>query len=92
MLEAQAERLAADGRFGLALDVAMRAVRADPLRESAHRAVISIHLAEGNVAQAHRALRRCADVLRSELGIAPSPQTARLVSGVLHGDAMVTVG
>ena len=100
MLEAQAQRLAADGRFGLALDVAMRAVRADPLRESAHRTVISIHLAEGNVAQACRALRRCADLLRAELGVGPSAQTMRLVSGVtaapvmgvISGDAAVTVG
>ena len=83
MLEAQARQLAADGRFGLALDVAMRAVRSDPLRESAHRTVISIHLAEGNVAQAHRALRRCADLLRTELGVAPSAQTVRLMAGVM---------
>jgi len=92
MLEAHAERLAAAGRFGLALDAAMRAVRADPLRESAHRTVISIHLAEGNIAQAHRALRRCAAVLRSELGISPSPQTLHLLRGAVRGDARVTVG
>ena len=88
MLEAQAQRLAADGRFGLALDAAMRAVRADPLRESAHRTVISIHLAEGNVAQARRALRRCADLLHSELGVGPSAQTMRLMAGALTGSGM----
>ncbi len=88
MLEAQAQRLAADGRFGLALDAAMRAVRADPLRESAHRTVISIHLAEGNVAQARRALRRCADLLHSELGVGPSAQTMRLMAGALTGTGM----
>ena len=49
MLEAQADRLAADDRFGLALDVALAALRIDPFRESAHRTVIRIHLAEGNL-------------------------------------------
>jgi DNA-binding SARP family transcriptional activator len=37
VLEALADRLAGDGRYGLALDVALAALRSDTLRESAHR-------------------------------------------------------
>jgi DNA-binding SARP family transcriptional activator len=71
VLEAQAGRLSADGRYGLALETALTALRADPLRESAHRTIIGIHLAEGNVAEAHRALDACHRTLRHD-GLEPS--------------------
>ena len=78
-LEAAAAQLSALGSYGLALDAALTALRADPLRESAHRAVIRVHLAEGNVAEARRAFRQCRLLLRRELHVEPSPQTARMV-------------
>lgn len=71
-LEAVAERLAATGRWGAALEAALAALSADPLRESAHRALIRIYLAEGNLADAVRQLRRCESVLMAELGVRPS--------------------
>jgi DNA-binding SARP family transcriptional activator len=71
VLESQAGRLSADGRYGLALETALTALRADPLRESAHRTVIGIHLAEGNVAEARRALVLCHRTLR-QAGLEPS--------------------
>ncbi|WP_418276913.1 AfsR/SARP family transcriptional regulator [Isoptericola jiangsuensis] len=79
VLEATAVRLAARGRYGLALEAALAALRADDLRESAHRAVIAIHLAEGNVAEACRAYDVCRRTLRTELGIEPSATTSGLV-------------
>ncbi|MFE6970169.1 BTAD domain-containing putative transcriptional regulator [Isoptericola sp. NPDC057653] len=79
VLEATATRLAERGRYGLALEAALAALRADDLRESAHRAVIAIHLAEGNVAEACRAYDLCRRTLHAELGIEPSPSTAGLV-------------
>ena len=82
VLEARAEQLLAEGCFGLALECALAALRADPLRESAHRAVIRIHLTEGNVAEARQAFARCAKVLASELAVAPSRQTTALVDPV----------
>ena len=78
-LEAWAEELAARGRFGLALDVALVALRTDVLRESAHRTVITVHRLEGNVREARRAFEVCRSVLAREIGVAPSPQTAALV-------------
>ncbi|MDO8149676.1 MULTISPECIES: BTAD domain-containing putative transcriptional regulator [unclassified Isoptericola] len=82
VLEATAARLAAAGRFGLALEAALAALRADELRESAHRTVISIHLAEGNVGEACRAYDACCTTLRTELGIEPSPTVSGLLGAV----------
>jgi DNA-binding SARP family transcriptional activator len=79
LLEQLAHRLAAAGRFGLALEAAFTALCADPLRESAHRAIIGIHLAEGNMGEARRAYENCRRTLAQDLGVEPSPATARLV-------------
>ncbi|MDM8086405.1 BTAD domain-containing putative transcriptional regulator [Cellulomonas cellasea] len=80
VLEARAQQLARCGQFGLALEAALIALRSDPLRESAHRTVIRIHLAEGNLAEALHAYAQCAAVLRRRLGVAPSAETSRLVA------------
>jgi DNA-binding SARP family transcriptional activator len=81
VLEAGAEHLRAAGDFGLALEWALAAVRADPLRESAQRSVISIHVAEGNIAEARRVYGACADLFRQELGVRPSARTSQLLLG-----------
>lgn len=77
MIEALAERLIVEGRFGRAIEAAMAAVRADNLRESAHRMVIRAHLAEGNVNEARRAYDACRTILVREVGVEPSPQTRK---------------
>ncbi|MFJ2865894.1 BTAD domain-containing putative transcriptional regulator [Kitasatospora sp. NPDC087314] len=77
--ETFAERLASEGKFGLALDMALGALRLDTLRESAHRSVIRIHLQEGNLSEARRAYATCRRVLEQELGVAPAPETTRML-------------
>ncbi|MFJ5304866.1 BTAD domain-containing putative transcriptional regulator [Streptomyces sp. NPDC088350] len=72
-LEALAHRLVAEGRHALALEAALESVRIEPLRESAHRAVTAVHLAEHNVQEAVRHYRAFRDLLHDELGIGPSP-------------------
>lgn len=79
VLEEVADRLAMAGQFGLALEAALSALRVDMLRESAHRAVIRIHLAEGNVAEARRAFEQCRQVLVREVGVEPSPAAALML-------------
>ena len=79
LLEWAAEHLAARGEFGLAVEMGLRALRGDALRESAHRALVRIHLAEGNLHEAHRAYRLCAQILQRELGITPSPAMAGML-------------
>jgi DNA-binding SARP family transcriptional activator len=59
-------------RHARALDCALAALNADPLRESAHRAVIRVHIAEDNVALARDQYARCRAVLKTELGVGPS--------------------
>lgn len=78
-LEALAEKLAAAGRYGEAVQAAYAAVVAEPLRESAHRAVVRVHLVEGNLAEALRAYDAFRTLLAEELGVAPSFQMDRLV-------------
>jgi DNA-binding SARP family transcriptional activator len=79
LLERLSERLTADGRFGLAVEAVLAALRRDGLRESAHRALIRAHLAEGNIGEARRAYATCVQVLGQELGVAPSPATTMLL-------------
>jgi DNA-binding SARP family transcriptional activator len=81
-LEVFAIALAGAGRYGEALDAAYCAVRGDPLRESAQRIVVGVHLAEGNVAHAIERYRAFRDLLRRELGLPPSDQMEDLVRGL----------
>jgi DNA-binding SARP family transcriptional activator len=78
-LEALAGKLARAGRYGEAVQAAYAAVVAEPLRESAHRAVVRVHLVEGNLAEAVRAYDAFRAMLAEELGVAPSQQMDRLI-------------
>lgn len=80
-LEALAVRFLAVGRLADALEVAYAAVRAEPLRESAHRTVVRVHLAEGNLVEAIRAHSRFREMLWDELGVHPSELMTRLLRG-----------
>ena len=81
-LERLCEQLAAAGRFGDAVEAGLQAIAGDPLRESAHRALIKAHLAEGNVAEATRQFGIYRRLARDELGVEPSPQAKDLVRGL----------
>jgi len=81
-LEQVAGRLAAAGRYSDALQAAYAAVRAEPLRESAHRTVVRVHLAEGNAVEALRAYEQFRAMLADELAVQPSELMARLVHGI----------
>ncbi|MGY1640610.1 BTAD domain-containing putative transcriptional regulator [Geodermatophilus sp. SYSU D00703] len=81
-LEVVAVRLATAGRHGEALQVAYAAVREEPLRESAHRVVVRVHLAEGNPVEALRAYEHFRAMLLDELGVVPTEQMVGLVCGI----------
>ncbi|MFB7497891.1 BTAD domain-containing putative transcriptional regulator [Streptomyces sp. NPDC056161] len=76
-LESLARGHRSAGRFGRALDAALRAVAGEPLRESAHRQVIETYLAEGNTGAALRHFGELRELLRTELGLEPSPALCR---------------
>jgi DNA-binding SARP family transcriptional activator len=78
-LEALTELLVRTGRLAQALEAALLAVRMEPLRESAHRALIGVHLAEGNRGEALRQYELCRRLLRERLDVEPSAQLAALV-------------
>ncbi len=69
-LEALSEKLAAAGRFADAIEAAMLATSAEPLRESAQRALIKAHVAEGNLTEAYRSCCAYRDLVHRELGVA----------------------
>jgi DNA-binding SARP family transcriptional activator len=83
-LEALADRLIAAGRLGAALEAALAAVHGEPLRESAHRVLIRVHLAEGNAGEAIRQYELCRRLLQERLGLEPSARLAELVRPLTH--------
>jgi DNA-binding SARP family transcriptional activator len=93
-LERFADHLLATGRPAEALDAAMAAMTAEPLREGPHRRLIAVHLAEGNLAEAVSAYRSYRDLLADQLGVVPSPALARMIAehvATRRRDAAVTV-
>ena len=78
-LEALTDYLADQRRFGDATTSAMTAIKAEPLRESAHAALIRVHLAENNQSEALRQFERYQDLLRAALGLEPTPRLRALV-------------
>ncbi len=81
-LERLAIELTRSGDFGRAAEAALAAVASEPLRESAHRALITVHLAQGNQAEAIRQYGMFTRLLRDELALEPSVQMHNLVGGV----------
>jgi DNA-binding SARP family transcriptional activator len=77
-LEQLSDALRANGKLTQAVRAALAAVCADPMRESAHRALVASYLAEGNRAKALRHLRAFRIRLRDELGIEPCEELAAL--------------
>lgn len=80
VLEAACEELLSRNKPGYALCAALAAIQAEPLRESAHRLVIRIHISEGNICEAIRHYKWYRRVLHDELGVAPTAQLQQLVA------------
>lgn len=81
VLESLAQELADRSAYAHALQMVMTAVEIDPLRESARRAVINVHLAQGNTADAVREYERFSSLLQKELGVTPTRQMTDLIEG-----------
>jgi DNA-binding SARP family transcriptional activator len=82
-LEKLSDQHRSAGRMDAALAAGMAAVSCDPLRESAHRRLTQVHLAEGNFAEALRQYQIYRRLARAELGLPPSPQFRTLVAPLL---------
>ena len=81
-LEVLSTRLRREGRVPEAIDAALAAVWAEPLRESATRTLIVAHLAEDNLAEAWVVYHRFAKLLSDELGACPSSGLRDLLGAV----------
>lgn len=85
-LEAVAARLTEADRLAEAVGAALAAIRAEPLRESARAALIRVHLAEGNQSDAIGEFERYRVLLRTELGIEPTPRLRQLLEDLTKSD------
>lgn len=81
-LETLAARMIDDDRPLDAVDIALDAVLAEPLRESAQLLLIRAHLAAGNRAAAMAQFERVRRLLADELGVDPSRELLDLVDPV----------
>lgn len=85
-LEALASYLCRRGDYATAINTALEAIRLEPLRESAHHTLITVHVREENVIEAVRHFRSFRQLLRNELGVEPSPRLAALISNLVPTD------
>ncbi|MFI7575575.1 BTAD domain-containing putative transcriptional regulator [Micromonospora sp. NPDC049497] len=83
MLEELADQHLTAGRHGEALEAALEAMAAEPLRETPHRLVVRIHLAEGNAFEAVHAFYVYRDLLLRELRLEPSAAMTALLDDTL---------
>jgi len=82
-LEILAERLISMGDTRRALEAALAAVAIEPLRESAQRALIRVHIADGNHLDAVREYRSFCTRLAAEMDVTPSEQLESLIHPLL---------
>jgi DNA-binding SARP family transcriptional activator len=78
-LERRCDLLTSAGRTAEAIEAGLAVVAAEPLRESAHRALIRAHLAEGNRVEAIRQFALYRRLMHDDLGLEPSQDIAALV-------------
>ena len=90
-LETLCSDLSASGSYAAAVEAGLACVAAEPLRESAHRALIGAHLAEGNRVEAIRQFRLYEALVLEELGVEPSAAIRRMLEGQ-GGDGRMTTG
>jgi len=77
-LQKSIEALSNDNRHAAAIDAAERLVALDPLREHSHRVLMRAFDRAGERSKALAQFRRLQHVLKSELGVSPSSQSAEL--------------
>lgn len=86
-LESAASTLLDQRRPGDALVVALAAVRSEPLRESAWRLVVRVHLHQGNLAEAVHAYNEYRSMMHEELRMAPSRLMQELIAPIIPSSA-----
>ena len=91
-LERAGEAFLAANDLARAMEVCLASIASEPYRESAHRLLVRVHLAEGNGAEALRAYELYARIVEHELGIRPSRLMERLIGSVRTANAAARAG
>ncbi len=71
-----------NGTRDQAAAMARRLLALDPLRESAHRALMRIYAEQGETALALKQYQLCRDALQGDLGVKPEAETERLYRSI----------
>lgn len=71
------------GAHGEALQAALEAMRAEPLRETPHRLMVEVHLAEGNAYEALHTFYAYRELTLRDLQLEPSPAMRDLIGHIL---------
>lgn len=87
ILDRAAERQAAAGDLGAAIETARRRIELDRLDEGAHRQLMTLYARAGDRAGALRQYRSCVRVLSEELDVEPLAATTALHEAILAGSA-----
>ncbi|WP_157878469.1 bacterial transcriptional activator domain-containing protein [Streptomyces chattanoogensis] len=82
-LESLAHQLQTAKQYLPALQAATTAIAINPIRETAHRIVIEVHVAEGNTACALKHYHNYQELLQQELEVSPSQQMNQLVQDLI---------
>jgi DNA-binding SARP family transcriptional activator len=81
------EDLCATGAIESGLRVALRVLTLDPLRESAHRALMQLYAKQARYGSALKQYQTCRRVLKRELGVEPEPATRALHAELMQARA-----
>jgi len=76
------------GLSGDAVLYAALAIEMQPLRETAHQALLEAHIAQGNLVEAHAHLEHLTALLQRELGVTPSSETRAVLDGSMLAAAI----
>lgn len=83
-LEYLAQHLLTTEHYLPALQTALAATSIEPVRETAHRTIVQIHTAEGNIASAIKHYHSYRSLLQRELGVNPSPRMTQLARSLMQ--------
>lgn len=85
-LRGESERLAAVGDSSAALGLAATLLDLDPLDETAHQAVVRLHLQRSDIRAARVQYEACRALLDRELGVDPLPETTELADAIVAAE------
>lgn len=78
------ERYARAGQIERAVATGQRALRIDPLQESAHRSLMRLYMQRGDLLAALLQYENCARVLKRQLRVDPDPETRKLQQEIVQ--------